>query len=653
MFVRTRTRERDDDVSRSVDHARSLMAALNAELDGRSSYAGRGTASSGGGAAPPADGRRQHSTRDDSSGTRVKDALASSFGSRLAALTVSDTEWAASHTAAPATADADRDTAAGYSSDKLSAHDAQSEEPSGAVQLSDWLAALRLDRFLEHFIALGVVDLIDLAEVRESDLEAAQMPRLQCRRFAAAVQELTPPATPRPSTSAPPSAWLAWLRLEAYAEAFEALGVQVPADFVDVTSDDLNAMRMLPLQQRRFVSGRPELGGAAAAAKAAGARAAAASPGSRVAEWLAVLRLSPYGPSLSALGVEDVQDLAEVPMRDVLDMGMPPLAQRRFALAASRAAQRPGGLPLGPDAAVAAMAAQAAACADAREWLDALRLGGYAALLIGGLGVEHPWDFKEVTEDDCDNRIRMAPLQRARFFAAAAATPDAPPLQTAGGRRQATGLAAVTAWLAASRLTRYQSALVALGVTSPLCCTELILPDDLDALQMPPLHQRRFLAACSATDTGAKAPLPTLDAAPAAWLTAIRCEQYTEAFASLGVASSADFAEILLSDLNDMGLPLLHRRRFAAAAAAAHAALTACSRDAASCLAAAAAARDVGDWLATLRLSRVEPAFEALGVERVHDFCELLPGDLRDVGLLPIETRRFKQAVSQLLRRGE
>ena len=71
MFVRTRTRERDDDVSRSVDHARSLMAALNAELDGRSSYAGRGTASSGGGAAPPADGRRQHSTRDDSSGTRV------------------------------------------------------------------------------------------------------------------------------------------------------------------------------------------------------------------------------------------------------------------------------------------------------------------------------------------------------------------------------------------------------------------------------------------------------------------------------------------------------------------------------------------------------------------------------------------------------
>ena len=253
-------------------------------------------------------------------------------------------------------------------------------------------------------------------------------------------------------------------------------------------------------------------GGAAAASKAAGARAAAASPGSRVAEWLAVLRLSPYGPSLSQLGVEDVQDLAEVPLHDVLAMGMPPLAQRRFALAASRAAQRPGGMPLGPDAAVAAVAAQAASCADAREWLDALRLGGYAALLIGGLGVEHPWDFKEVNKDDCDNRIRMPPLQRTRFFAAAAATPDAPPPPATGGRRQTTGLAAVTAWLAAARLTRYQSALVALGVTSPLCCTELIVPDDLDALQMPPLHQRRYLAACSATGTDTKAPLPTLDA---------------------------------------------------------------------------------------------------------------------------------------------
>jgi hypothetical protein len=651
MFVRTR--ERDDDVSRSVDHARSLVAALNAELDGRSSHVGRGTATSGGGGAPPSThGRRLHSTRDDNSGARVKDALASSFGSRLAALTVSDAErGVASHAAAPA--HADPGSAAGRSSDKLSTtFDAQSELSSARTPLADWLSALRLDRFGEHFVALGVVDLIDLAEVRESDLEAAQMPRLQCRRFAAAVQELSLPATPRPSTSAPPSAWLAWLRLEAYAEAFEKLGVQVPADLVDVTSDDLNAMHMMPLQQRRFVSGRPELGGAAAAAKAAGARAAAASPGSRVAEWLAVLRLSPYGPSLGALGVEDVQDLAEVPMRDVLDMGMPPLAQRRFALAASRAAQRPGGLPLGPDAAVAAVAAQAASCGDAREWLDALRLGGYAALLIGGLGVEHPWDFKEVTEDDCDSRIRMPPLQRTRFFVAAAATPDVPPPpQTA--RRQATGLAAVTAWLAAARLTRYQSALVALGVTSPLCCTELIVPDDLDALQMPPLHQRRFLAACSATGTDAKALLPTLDATPAAWLAAIRCEQYTDAFSTLGVASSADFAEILLSDLNDMGLPLLHRRRFAGAAAAAHAALTASARDAAACLAAAAAARDVGDWLATLRLSRVEPAFEALGVERVHDFVELLPGDLQDVGLLPIETRRFKQAVSQLLRRVE
>lgn len=609
---------RDHELTRSVSQAQRLVAAVNAELQ------------SGSG-----DGVQARSGLRKGSGAAHRPAA--SFGGRLAALTVSESE---------------RDTARAFfapqhAEDEDMPIGDSPQEPSPA----DWLAALRLDKFIPSFTALGVTALVDFLEVQESDLEA--LPVLQRRRFTAAAAALRPHTAPRPNASAPPAAWLAYLRLEAFASDFDSQGVQVAADFVDVTDEDLDAMHMPPLAQRRFRAGRPDVGGAAAAAKAAAARAAASSPGVRVSEWLNVLRLASFARSLIELGVEDVEDMAEVPTHEIIDMGMPPLAQRRFTLAASRVAQRPGGSPLGPEAAVTAAATEAAACRDAREWLDVLRLGGYAALFMGNgsLGVEHPWDFKEVTADDVDNRMRMPPLQRARFFAAAAATPGPPPLGgalTASGRNraQAGGQAAVTAWLAAARLTRYQSALVALGVTQPLCCAELIVPDDLDALDMPPLHQRRFTAAVQALGPDAKAMQPPgLDATPIAWLVAIRCDAHADAFTRLGVSCAADFAEVLLSDLSEIGLPLLHRRRFAHAAASTQSELKAGRRDAAACLAAAASARDVPAWLDALRLGRLGHAFEALGVERVDDMAEVLPNDLADIGMRPLETRRFKHAL--------
>jgi hypothetical protein len=44
----------------------------------------------------------------------------------------------------------------------------------------------------------------------------------------------------------------------------------------------------------------------------------------------------------------------------------------------------------------------------------------------------------------------------------------------------------------------------------------------------------------------------------------------------------------------------------------------------------------------------VAPQVEDLGVECVTDCCELLPSDLAEMGLRPLETRRFERAVAQL-----
>jgi hypothetical protein len=61
-----------------------------------------------------------------------------------------------------------------------------------------------------------------------------------------------------------------------------------------------------------------------------------------------------------------------------------------------------------------------------------------------------------------------------------------------------------------------------------------------------------------------------------------------------------------------------------------------------------AAAAQPADWLAALRLSRHAEALRQLGVERVADFRELLPGDLAAAGMRPLEARRFAAAAAAI-----
>ncbi len=487
------------------------------------------------------------------------------------------------------------------------------------------------------------------------------MPKLHSRRFLAAAAELPPPArhdAPPHGAAAAPAAWLAALRLGAFVPSCQALGVELVTDFCDVEEGDLEAMAMPPLARRRFraaaaAAAPPGGGGGVAAARAAAARAAGAPPAARVAEWLSALRLSSWEAALSQLGVEELADVSEVTPAELAHMGMPPLQARRFAVAAARAAQRPGGPPLRHDAALAAAAAAAAAAArDPLMWLDALRLGGYAAEMVAatGIGVEESCDYREVTPHDLD-AMRMPPLQQRRFLAAAAATPAAPAPR--GGGAAAAGPAA---WLAAARLSRFSAALAGMGVEHTRDFAELAVPDDLVAAGMPLLQQRRFSAALAAGPAAPPAQPPrgaeALAMPPAAWLAAVRCAAFGDAFAALGADAVDDYPEVLLSDLERMTLPLLHRRRFAAAAAAAEAALRAAGRGAAAAAAAAAAASTPGAWLAALRLSRHGAALAALGVERLWDFAEVLPADLVDAGLRPLEVRRFAAAAGALLSAG-
>jgi hypothetical protein len=486
-------------------------------------------------------------------------------------------------------------------------------------------------------------------QVTEADLETLSMPLLHRRRFLAAAAELPPPPPPPAGSGAGvPATWLAGLRLGEYAAALEALGVELLSDFADVADAELSALGMRPLAQRRFraaaIAAAPPGGGAAAAARCASARAAGAAPGVRVAEWLAALRLSSWGEALAELGVQELGDVAEATLADLADMDMPPLRARRYAAAAARAAQRPGGAPLAPPAALAAAAAAAAAQRDPLAWLDAARLGGFAAELLvpAGLGVEDVCDFKEVTPDDLI-AMRMPALQRRRFAAAAAASAGPPPSREAGRERERPA-----AWLASARLSRFAASFAALGVERCADFCELAAAD-LAAAGLPPLQRRRFAAAAAALGVAPFDPprgAAALAMQPPAWLAAARCGAFAPALQALGCDDVDDFPEVLLSDLDELRLPLLHRRRFAAAAAAADAALRAAGRGAAAALAAAAQAQHPAAWLAALRLARHAEALRDLGVERVADFRELLPGDLKAAGMRPLEARRFAAAAA-------
>jgi hypothetical protein len=182
-------------------------------------------------------------------------------------------------------------------------------------------------------------------------------------------------------------------------------------------------------------------------------------------------------------------------------------------------------------------------------------------------------------------------LQMRRFLAAVAILPAPPELP---GRRWEKP----ARWLESLRLKRFEAALVKLGVERVVDFGELMTMD-LVAVGMSPLQRRRFQAAVE-TDaqptlegevllptravteadqrvaaersavvvgsTGAMRSEDVLRLTPARWLSLIRCESFTEKFEELGVETSVDFAEVTEDDLQTMGVPLLHKRRFTQAA---------------------------------------------------------------------------------------
>lgn len=96
--------------------------------------------------------------------------------------------------------------------------------------------------------------------------------------------------------------------------------------------------------------------------------------------------------------------------------------------------------------------------------------------------------------------------------------------------------------------------------------------------------------------------------APARWLSAIRCEAFLESFERLGAEKVVDFTEVLLDDLLDMQLPLLHRRRFAQAAAEAEALWTQQRALQPQKYGAGVEPASAIEWLRDLRLVRISSA---------------------------------------------
>lgn len=55
-------------------------------------------------------------------------------------------------------------------------------------------------------------------------------------------------------------------------------------------------------------------------------------------------------------------------------------------------------------------------------------------------------------------------------------------------------------------------------------------------------------------------------------------------------------------------------------------------------------------WLKSIRLSMFIDHFMSLGVEEIPDFAEVLSADLIDMGMKPLQRRRFQAAVTELSR---
>lgn len=573
---------------------------------------------------------------------------------------------------------------------------------------TEWLLVLRLEKFVEKFESIGVRAIADLTEVTEQDLRDLGMPALHLRRFMAAAKEIpAPPVRPTraattvtqllkraealaglPSTTAhggsydaaaigkaatevaaaaedvwtkaiEPSQWLEDFRLEHFTVNFEKLGVFELVDFTEVLDEDLERMGMPMLQVRRYKKAAgdiPNAGGMEGTIRMAAQRAAESRDGERVSEWFRTMRLVQFQNQISALGVHELTDNVEILEEELIEIDMPLLQRRRFLAGAKAAAP---GVSAATEQAVAKLAYAAASATDVIEFLRAMRLTRFSEAFESH-GVFEVVDVLELLPQDLDD-MNIPNLGKRRLIAAMKQIPT-PAEQP--GRRWETPIK----WLESLRLRQYATAFSQIGVDRVVDFVE-VLDADLREMGMPTLQQRRFRAAAIKdtvlpTDevdesgrsvmasTIAIAGVDVLTMLPARWLAQLRCETFLESFEKLGVERVIDFAEVFEEDLLEMGLPLLQRRRVSRAAGEAEELyiLKRTSEMVDSEMPAAAAAEDAGrpqnpiEWLTEYRLEKYLPEFEALGVECVLDFVEVLPEDLLAMGMYPLHTRRFVKA---------
>lgn len=509
------------------------------------------------------------------------------------------------------------------------------EQAKRAETPTEWLFTLRLEKYCEKFEALGVRNIHDFVEVGEADLKDFGLPLLQQRRFLTAVLDIPPPPmralrahshvtelmaraerlSQLPSNvstaaafdeaalssavgevaeaaqqlytkSMEPAQWLEDFRLDDFAPRFAALGVAELVDFTEVTNDDLDGMNMPALQQRRFrhnAAAIPHVGSIEAIAKLASEVVATTPSHEAIAEWLRAVRLFNYYDAVKKLGARDASDLVEIEDDELARHAcMPPLARRRF-LACARVAVY--GLCDSASEQARALATAAADQSDALDWMRTLRLNPWLEGFerLGAVEVE---DMLEMDENDL-KELGLPLVQRKRFKAALPFLPAPPDFP---GRRWET---------------------------------------------------------------------------PANWLESLRLRRFAGAFAQIGVDRVVDFAEVTGDDLADMGMAPLQRRRFIAAVAVdaqpshAKAAASEAGKSTEARGATAgydlAVTRNVSDdplaappsrWLTTLRIESFLESFEAIGVERVIDFAEVVEEDLLEMGLPLLQRRRFRKAAA-------
>jgi len=569
----------------------------------------------------------------------------------------------------------------------------------------EWLIANRLQKFTESFEQIGCMVLSDLKEVLDDDLTEMGMPPLPQRRFKAAVANV-PTLDRKPRAHLPASQLMRkvedftklpnepndtsydatmladaaeqvmsaasnmqhlvldpWQWLEDYGLAlfkvnFEGLGVRSIVDFTEVLDQDLMAMAMPLLQFRRFrehAADIPPAGGSSYRLDLYAAEVAAKEdPAHQTAAWMKCLRLDHFQEKFVSIGVRCLKDFRELREDDLVAMAMPLLQRRRFLMSAAVAVPN---LPDSAESALANYQHQSAMCNTPPKWLDALHLSEFSPN-FDALGILDVLDFKEVMRSDLEE-MELPLLQLRRFLASVAIIPEA---QELPGRRWETP----SKWLESVRLKRFEPYFVKLGVDRVVDFAE-VTDTDLLEMSMSPIQRRRFRTAVAidarptleadlvrAEDDALKSTVgmraeDLLNLTPIRWLGLIRCENFIAEFEELGVEIPVDFAEVTEDDLTAMGLPHLQKRRFAQAAVQVEE-LHLFHQERVLANQEEEEEATLFSWLKSIRLSMFIDHFMSLGVEEIPDFAEVLSADLIDMGMKPLQRRRFQAAVTELSR---